>query len=86
MDNSLFTINKRLSNIESLLLDLKKSSKVGETKIDSNCWLVLVKLRKCPVRKTPILRIYHWVRNRHIPFLKIIIAIKCIVEIIFAIM
>ena len=70
MNNPFEVIDARLSNIESLLLDLKHSTGNNNTNQDSDTWFDLNELCQYLPDKPKKQTVYGWVNQRLIPFHK----------------
>ena len=69
MYNPFEVIEARLSNIETILLDLKHNPKYS-SQIDSDQWFDLKELCEYLPDKPSKATIYSWIHNRTIPFHK----------------
>lgn len=70
MSNPFESIDSRLSNIESMLLDLKHNTKCSDSLCDSTKWFDLKELCNYLPDKPSKLTVYGWVSSHSIPFHK----------------
>lgn len=70
MENPFSTIDKRLSNIENLLLDIKHSPDLGTLQPETDRWFNIDELCEYHPAKPAKTTVYTWVRERRIPFHK----------------
>lgn len=67
MTNPFETIDARLSNIESLLLDIKHNPTKSEQQTETDCWFDLNELCKYHPDKPSKATVYGWVNANTIP-------------------
>lgn len=67
MTNPFETIDARLSNIESLLLDIKHNPTKSEQQAETDCWFDLNELCKYHPDKPSKATVYGWVNANTIP-------------------
>lgn len=70
MNNPFDLIDTRLSNIETILLDLKHNVKIQGNITEPSQWFDLNELRNYLPDKPSKMTVYGWVRNKSIPYHK----------------